>query len=195
MPARRLVSRLAGIAGVVSLAACSVANSPLPTGAVAAATGRPAPASAAPAAPSAAGRASSAPSVSASAAPPEGPALAGEDSITEIFPEGHFAGSTTITNRWLPFVPGTQWSFEGSATVDGERIKRKVVLTTTDLVKVLNGVRAVVNYELDYDEGELVEAELAFFGQADDGTVWHFGEYPEEYEDGKFIEAPTWLAG
>jgi hypothetical protein len=25
--------------------------------------------------------------------------------------------------------------------------------------------------------------------------VWHLGEYPEEYENGKFVKAPAWLAG
>ena len=193
MPARRFVSRIAAAACVVSLAACSASNTPSPTGAVAGATATPPAVTASP--PPSHAAASVTPSVAPSESRPESPALAGEDAVTEVFPEGHFATSTVITNRWLPFVPGTQWAFEGSATVDGERIKRKVVLTTTDLVKVIDGVPTVVNYELDYDEGKLVEGELAFFGQADDGTVWHFGEYPEEYEDGEFVEAPTWLAG
>jgi hypothetical protein len=118
-----------------------------------------------------------------------------EESVTETFDHGSFANSTTIANPWLPFAPGTQWVLEGSATVDGERIKRRVVTTTTDLTKVIDGVRTVVNYELDYDSGALVEAELAFFAQADDGTVWHLGQYPEEYEDGKYVESKTWLAG
>ena len=26
-------------------------------------------------------------------------------------------------------------------------------------------------------------------------SVWYFGEYPEEYENGQFVAAPTWLAG
>jgi len=69
------------------------------------------------------------------------------------------------------------------------------LITTTDLTKVIDGIRTVVNYELDYDSGELVEAELAFFAQDDDGAVWLIGEYPEEYEDGEFVEAPAWLAG
>ncbi len=48
---------------------------------------------------------------------------------------------------------------------------------------------------LDFSEGELVEAELAFFAQDNDGNVWRMGEHPEEYEDGEFVDAPTWLAG
>src|SRR3990170_3720292 len=44
--------------------------------------------------------------------------------------------------------------------------------------------------------GQLVETELAFFAQDDDGNVWNLGEYPEEYENGEFVGAPsTWIAG
>jgi hypothetical protein len=179
------------IMGMVSLVGCSAAVSPAPSGGVAAITGTPAPSTAgaartsAPSVPTPLPTLSSAPRFE----------LAGEDGLFEQAPVGGFSNSAVITNRWLPFVPGSQWVFEGSALNDGERFKRKVVNTTTDLIKVIGGVVVVVNYELDYDEGELVEAELSFLAQADDGTVWHFGEYPEEYEEGKFIEAPSWIAG
>ena len=47
-----------------------------------------------------------------------------------------------------------------------------------------------------YQNGGLVESELAFFAQDDDGNVWNLGEYPELYEGGVFIGAPsTWIAG
>jgi hypothetical protein len=48
----------------------------------------------------------------------------------------------------------------------------------------------------DFNDGELAEAELAFQAQDHDGRVWNLGEYPEEYENGKFVGAPsTWIAG
>ena len=28
-----------------------------------------------------------------------------------------------------------------------------------------------------------------------DGNVWYLGEHPEEYADGEFVAAPTWIAG
>jgi uncharacterized cupredoxin-like copper-binding protein len=40
-----------------------------------------------------------------------------------------------------------------------------------------------------------VEAELAFFAQDKLGNIWRMGEYPEEYDAGKFVKAPTWLHG
>jgi hypothetical protein len=56
-------------------------------------------------------------------------------------------------------------------------------------------IDSVIVWERDYNDGELVEAELGFFAQDNYGNVWHMGEYPEEYEDGEFDKAPGWLAG
>ena len=66
----------------------------------------------------------------------------------------------------------------------------------TDLTKVVHGVRTRVLVEQDINAGQLAEAELAFEAQDDAGNVWSLGEYPEEYEDGKFAGAPdVWIAG
>jgi hypothetical protein len=48
---------------------------------------------------------------------------------------------------------------------------------------------------LDYSDGELVEAEIAFYAQDNDGNVWFMGEYPEVYELGEIVEAPAWIPG
>ena len=118
------------------------------------------------------------------------------ESQTEEFPRGQFSDPVTIDNVWLPLIPGTRWVFKGSDGVKpSERAEHGVVITITDLTKVIDGVPAVVAYDQDFEEGDLVEAELAFFAQADNGTVWQLGEYPEEYEDGALVEAPTWIAG
>ena len=111
------------------------------------------------------------------------------------FDRSNFDNSTGVDNKWIPLEPGAHSVFEGSALDDGERISRRVVTTVTDLTKEIDGVNSVVVWERDYNEGELVEAELAFFAQDNDGNVWHMGEYPEEYEDGEFDKAPGWLAG
>ena len=54
-------------------------------------------------------------------------------------------------------------------------------------------MRTVVSWDLDYSDGELAEAELAFYAQDDDGNVWRMGEYPEEYDGGQIVDAPTWI--
>ncbi len=56
-------------------------------------------------------------------------------------------------------------------------------------------MRTVVAWIEDFSDGELVEKEIAFYAQDDGGNVWYFGEHPEEYKAGEFVEAPTWIAG
>lgn len=100
-----------------------------------------------------------------------------------------------VDHRWFPLTPGTVAEYRGSSLEDDERLRHSVVSIVTDLVKVIDGVPSVVVWERDYTEGELVEAELAFFAQDSDGHVWHNGEYPEEYEEGKLVESPAWIHG
>jgi hypothetical protein len=78
----------------------------------------------------------------------------------------------------------------------GGSLFHQVVFTVTDVTKEIDGVTTVVLWDRDFSEGELVEEELAFFAQDDDGTVWSLGEYPEELEGGVVIGAPsTWIHG
>lgn len=113
----------------------------------------------------------------------------------EDFDPGNFDHPTTIDNEFFPLQPGTRFTWEGHATEGKERVRRGVVFTVTDLTKVIDGVRTLVAWDRDYDDGGLVEGELAFFAQDNDGNVWHFGQYPEEYERGEIVKTPTWIAG
>ena len=107
-----------------------------------------------------------------------------------------FAQSVRITNGWMPLTPGTRFVYEGTTIEDdGTAVPHRVEIHVTDLTKVIGGVRSLITWDLDYSDGELVEAELAFFAQDTSGTVWRMGEYPEEYEEGKFIAAPAWIHG
>jgi hypothetical protein len=113
------------------------------------------------------------------------------------FAAGDSSATTTIDNKWLPLVPGKQFTLVGHANAAGESVAHTVVLTVTDLTKVVSGVPTVVLWDRDVDDdGEVAEAELAFHAQDSGGNVWNFGEYPEVYEDGKFAGAPdTWITG
>jgi hypothetical protein len=124
-----------------------------------------------------------------------GAAPSGSPSLTEVFPYGAFADPTTIDNQWLPLAPGLQFVWDGETVVEGTPVPHRIVLTITDMTKVIDGVASRVAYDEDYSDGELVEAEIFFLAQDDDGNVWRMGEYPEEYENGEFVDAPSWLAG
>jgi len=114
----------------------------------------------------------------------------------EAFDPGTFQRSHQIDNAWMPLKPGTRFVYEGTTIEDdGTAVPHRVVINVTDLTKVIGGIRTVVTWDLDYSDGELVEAELAFFAQDSTGMVWRMGEYPEEYDGGKFVAAPAWLHG
>jgi hypothetical protein len=116
------------------------------------------------------------------------------EDLAEMDPS-NFDDPTNIDNEWLPLQPGNRWIFEGATVEEGEEIPRRIEFTVTDLTKVIAGVPTVVAWIEDYANNELVEAELAFYAQDNDGTVWYLGEYPEEYEEGEFVDAPAWIAG
>jgi hypothetical protein len=111
------------------------------------------------------------------------------------FDPGNFDNATIIDNAWLPMQPGTKWVHEGTAVENGETITRRIEFTITDLTKEIAGVRTVVAWIVDYNDGEVIEKEIAFYAQDNQGNVWYLGEHPEEYENGEFIAAPTWIAG
>jgi hypothetical protein len=121
--------------------------------------------------------------------------VAQDGDLWENFPYDNFDDSTTIDNPWLPYIPGMRFTYEGSFLDEGEEIERRVITTVTDLSKEIDGITALVIWDQDYDDDELVETEIAFFAQDNDGNIWRMGEHPEEYEDGEFVEAPTWIAG
>lgn len=110
------------------------------------------------------------------------------------FAAGNFSDPTNIDNKWLPLQPGTQWVLDGITVEEGEEIPHRIEFTVTDLIKEVAGVNTVVAWIVDISDGEVVEKEIAFYAQDDNGNVWYFGEHPVEYEDGEFVEAPTWIA-
>ena len=112
------------------------------------------------------------------------------------FDAANFTDPTRVDNPWNPLVPGTEYVYEGESDRGRGRRPHQVIFTVTDLTKVIDGVRTVVLWDQDINDGVMLEGELAFHAQDDDGNVWNMGEYPEEYEDGRLEGAPdTWLSG
>jgi hypothetical protein len=106
------------------------------------------------------------------------------------------SSSHRVTNRYLPLAPGSQRVFEGRSNTTGTVLPHRVTFTVTGLTKVVDGVRTAVVWDVDENDGQVAEAELALFAQDRAGRVWNLGEYPEEYPEGVFRGAPsTWFAG
>jgi hypothetical protein len=51
--------------------------------------------------------------------------------------------------------PGTRWVYEGASIEDdGSVVPHRIIITVTDLTKIISGVRTVVSYDLDYSDDE-----------------------------------------
>ena len=118
-----------------------------------------------------------------------------EDELLDL-DRSNFDNPTVIDNEYLPMHPGERHIYEGHhIDENGEKIPHVVVETVTDLTKVINGVRTRVSVEEDYTDEELVELEIVFHAQDNDGNVWHFGQLVETYDEGQFVGGSVWLVG
>ncbi len=118
----------------------------------------------------------------------------GAQRLLELNPND-FDHPENITNPWLPLTPGTQWIYDGHTEEDGEKIAHRIVLTVTDLVKEIGGVRSRVIFDADFSNGEMIEKELTFFAQDKLGNVWHLGQYREVHDGEGFIGGQIWTVG
>lgn len=108
----------------------------------------------------------------------------------------NFSRPDRIDNKWYPVTPGDELVYTGVMNRDGTPLPHNVIFTVTNLRKNISGIPCVVIWDRDINEGDLKESELAFFAQDDDGNVWNFGEYPEDYEQGILLGAEnTWING
>jgi len=132
-------------------------------------------------------------------APSPQPSTAAAAAKASPAPQGgrnRFTAPATVDNPMFPLVPGTEFSYAGTLAEGGHTRPHTVVFTISGLTKKIHGVTTVIAWDRDFLNGKLQEQELAFFAQDDAGNVWNFGEYPEEYEHGKFAGAPsTWIRG
>lgn len=115
-----------------------------------------------------------------------------------VFPDiamAAFSDPTNINNTYFPLEPGFQYIYEGLTREGNNKIPHRKTVTVTELTKDVAGIETVVTYTEDYSEGELLEAEIAFYAQDDEGNVWFLGEYPEVYQAGEVLESHAWIAG
>ena len=135
---------------------------------------------------SASGPASSA-AAGATTGPQAGPASGGQPPATT---------AETGTNPLFPLTPGFQSVRQGFVNKGSRRLSHRLVLTVTDVTKVIEGFRTIAVLDQDFDGGELAEQSLDWFAVAKDGNVRYLGSYTETYEGGRFVNATdAWLGG
>jgi hypothetical protein len=98
-----------------------------------------------------------------------------------------------VTNPFLPFKPGTVFTYRG--VKDGEtQIEHATVLHRT---KSILGVRATVVHDVSRNAaGRLLEETEDWYAQDKSGNVWYFGEDTKSYEpNGHVSTEGSWEAG
>lgn len=101
--------------------------------------------------------------------------------------------TSTIDNPWLPMVPGTTLTFEG--TKDDQRAVDTFEVTAE--TKVVAGVTCVVVRDTLTLDGKLHEKTEDWYVQDRQGNVWYFGEKTAVYDEAGNVTDTTgsWQAG
>jgi hypothetical protein len=107
------------------------------------------------------------------------------------------SNATEVTNPLFPITD--LHSAVLSGRVDGKPFHTETtLLPETRVVEWTDGqqVETAVSQYMAFLDGRLQEAALDFYAQADDGSVWYFGEDVFDYRNGEvFTTEGTWLAG
>ena len=107
-----------------------------------------------------------------------------------------FSDPLASTNPYAPFVEGAYKVYVGKD--EGERIVFIDVHTDITRTFMLGGspVETHLMLEVEFVDGELEEISANYFAEADDGTVYYFGETVDIYEDGEIVDHDgSWLVG
>ena len=128
--------------------------------------------------------------------PPVGDlSVASEDQRVDITAP-RFSNPTSITNPLFPV--SSQESVLLVGKVDGERFRTEVTLLPYTRILEWRGqrVEVLVSQYVAYLSGRLHEVAYDLYAQADDGSVWYFGEDVFNFRDGTIADTHgTWIAG
>ena len=107
-----------------------------------------------------------------------------------------FSHPTPITNPLHPTTRVEQAIYGGH--VDGKPFRTEVSLLpgTRPISWAGTTVDTAITQYVAYLDGRIHEVALDWYAQADDGSVWYFGEDVFNYEDGRVAGTEgTWIAG
>jgi hypothetical protein len=106
-----------------------------------------------------------------------------------------FSNPTSITNPLHPTSQVHQTIYGGH--VDGKPFRTEVSLLpgSKPISWRGNTIDTAISQYVAYLDGRIHEVALDWYAQADDGSVWYFGEDVFNYEDGKVADTEgTWIA-
>lgn len=98
----------------------------------------------------------------------------------------------SITNTYLPFIPGKVYTYEGQ-TDEG---KETTVVTVTSDKKTILGIDCIVVHDVVSLEGNIIEDTYDWYAQDINGNIWYLGEDSKEIENGVVVGTEgSWEAG
>jgi hypothetical protein len=106
-----------------------------------------------------------------------------------------FSNPTSITNPLFPISELESALLMG--TVDDLPFRVEITLLPYTKTIVWNGqqIETLVSQYAAYLDGRILEVAVDWYAQADDGSVWYFGEDVFNYEDGVVADTDgTWIA-
>jgi hypothetical protein len=107
-----------------------------------------------------------------------------------------FSDPTNATNPLFPI--SNQKSVLMLGRVDGKAFRTEVTLLPETRIIEWQGqrVETLVSQYTAYLDGRIHEVAFDFYAQADDGSVWYFGEDVFNFKDGVIVDTHgTWIAG
>lgn len=127
--------------------------------------------------------------------PPDGLAIAPESARVDLAMPV-FSDPTSITNPLFPV--SRQGSVLLVGEVDGKPFRTEVTVLPEVRIIAWEGqaVEILVSQYVAFLDGRLEEVAYDFYAQADDGSVWYFGEDVFNFADGSIVDTHgSWLAG
>jgi hypothetical protein len=107
-----------------------------------------------------------------------------------------FSDPTNVTNPLFPISKQDSVLMVGH--VDGKPFRTEVTLLPETRIVEWQGQRieTLVSQYTAYLDGRIQEVAYDLYAQADDGSVWYFGEDVADFEDGAIVtKEGTWLVG
>ena len=107
-----------------------------------------------------------------------------------------FSDPTNVTNPLFPI--SKQDSVLMLGHVDGKPFRTEVTLLPETRIVEWQGQRieTLVSQYTAYLDGRIQEVAYDLYAQADDGSVWYFGEDVADFEDGAIVtKEGTWIVG
>jgi hypothetical protein len=126
--------------------------------------------------------------------PGELPVAPSEERVDVVVPS--FSDPTAITNPLFPI--SRQASVLMLGRVEGQPFRTEVTLLPETRIVQWEGeaIEVAVSQYVAFRGGSIEEVAYDLYAQADDGSVWYFGEDVFDFRDGAIVVTEgTWLAG